>query len=100
MGPRANARALKSGVDVANRSRRSEVQRKGVTQIPGPEGPPLLALLDEDDPTDVGGTRLVRCVPCRGTGQLVTRFSMGPISHRPCVACGGKGRAYLQPATR
>ena len=31
------------------------------------------------------------CVPCRGTGELVTQFSSGTVSTHPCVACHGRG---------
>jgi hypothetical protein len=50
---------------------------------------------DDEESTDIGQALWIRCVPCRGSGQLVTQFSPSTPSRRSCVACGGKGIVRL-----
>lgn len=77
------------------------MERKGTGERASEIGSAPDVRLDNEEPTDVGPTitATLRCVPCRGTGELVAQFFPAAISRRPCVACGGTGRRRLaQPA--
>jgi hypothetical protein len=48
---------------------------------------------DDEEVTGVAPPSLVktRCIPCRGSGELLAVFLPSLVSRRPCVACRGTG---------